>query len=452
MFESLSEKLSSVFDRLRGRGFLNEAEIDTVLREIRITLLEADVAIPATKGLLAHVKQELMGKEMIKSLSPSQTIIKAVHDALVEFLGREVVPLNSKANSPFSYLFVGLQGAGKTTSVAKVANLLKKNLHILMVSLDIYRPAAREQLRILGESLGIPVLDGGDTPHDIMQKGLNVAKKNNIDLILWDTAGRLQVDGEMMQELAEIYTTIRPVETLLVADAMIGQEAIHVAKSFHDIAPLTGAILTRADGDMRGGAALSIRYATGCPLKFLGTGEAISKLIPFDPKRIAGQILDRGDVIQFVEKAQQVIDQEDATRIEKRLAKGRFDLNDMRIYLEKMQNMGGFLGVLKLLPGAQKVAAEAAQKGLDKEEADKKLRRQIALIQSMTPHERQNPKILNGSRRKRIATGAGQTVTELNHLIKQFEQTQSLMKKFSQKSFPSNVKQVWNSLRGRPLR
>lgn len=431
MFESLTHNLTAVFDRLRGRGALSESDIDSVLREVRLALLEADVAIPAVKDLLAHVKQSLLGQEILKSLSPSQTIIKAVHTALIEFLGPDDVPLQTKAKAPFSYLFVGLQGAGKTTTVAKVARTLKESLNPLLVSLDVVRPAAREQLRVLGESLGIPVFQEGEIPLEITSKALRFAKTNNIDLILWDTAGRLHVDDAMMTELKEVYDALHPTETLLVADAMMGQEAVHVAQSFHGVTPLTGIILTRADGDMRGGAALSLRFATGCPIKFLGTGEGVDKLIPFNARRLADQILDRGDVIDFVEKAQKAVSQDEAQHLEKRLAKGQFTLDDMAIYLTKMQNMGGIFGLLQSLPGAQKIAAVAAQKGLDKTKADLDLRRNIALIQSMTPRERSHPEILNGSRRKRIALGAGQTVTDLNRLLKQYDQIRTVAKKFS---------------------
>lgn len=443
MFESLTRKLSDVFDRLRGRGALSEEDVDSVLREIRLVLLDADVAIPAVKALLVHVKQKLVGQDVLRSLSPTQVITKAVHSALIEFLGEDVVPLKTRAKSPFSYVFVGLQGAGKTTSVAKVARHLKESQHLLLVSLDVTRPAAREQLCVLGESLGVPVFQGGEVPLEIVQKALLFAKKNDIDLILWDTAGRLHVDEELMAELAALHGAIQPVETLLVADAMMGQEAVHVAQTFHEVTPLTGILLTRVDGDMRGGAALSLRFATGCPIKFLGTGEGVDKLIPFEARRLADQILDQGDLIEFVERAQKAVSQNEMQRMERRLAKGQFTLNDMVIYLKKMQNMGGFFGLLQSLPGAQKMTLEASQRGLDKEKADRDLRRNIALIQSMTPRERSHPESLNGSRRKRIAAGAGQTVAELNRLLKQYEQIRLLTKKFSKN--PLGLRKILSS-------
>lgn len=430
MFDSLSGKLTAVFDRLRGRGHLSEADVDGVLREIRIALLEADVAIPAVKELLAQVKTQMVGQEVTKSLSPAQVVIKAVHDALIAFLGPEE-PLNTKARPPLSYLFVGLQGAGKTTTVAKVARTLKETRSPLLVSLDIYRPAARKQLKILGDSLQVPVFEDGEKPLEILHGGLDFAKKNGIDVILWDTAGRLHIDDAMMEELAEVYAALSPAETLLVADAMMGQEAVRVAQAFHAVTPLTGAILTRVDGDMRGGAALSIRYAAQCPIKFLSVGEAVDKLIPFDPKRLADQILDRGDVIQFVDNVKNMLSKDESDRLEKRFAKGKFDMNDMQLYLDKMQSMGGLQGILQMLPDAKKLASEVAKSGVDPAEAEKVLHRQKALILSMTPKERRNPEILNGSRRRRIAAGAGQSVTDLNRFLKQFEQVQTLTKKFS---------------------
>lgn len=445
MFDSLSQKLSCVFDRLRGRGFLNEEEIEKVLREIRIVLLEADVAISAVKALLSRVKDQALGQEVIKSITPGQMIIKIVYDTIIEFLGKDSVPLNLKANSPFSYVFVGLQGVGKTTSVAKIAYFLKKNYNILMVSLDIYRPAAREQLNILGNHIGVKSFSSESykNPMDIVKEAMIYAKKESVDIILWDTAGRLHIDDSMMQEIFSFHKVIDPVETLLVADSMMGQEAINVAKTFHEKVPLTGLILTRADGDMRGGASLSMRFSTGCPIKFLGIGEQIDQLIPFDPKRIADQILDRGDIVQLVESASLLAGERNIEKIKKRLEKGKFDLNDMQIQLEQMQKMGGFLGILKMIPGAKKFSTMMKETGQDKINSDHIVKRNIALIQSMTPKERRNPQILKGSSRRRIAKGAGQSVMELNRLIKQFQQIQDLTKKISKNKNEYGIKQLF---------
>lgn len=432
MFDSLSQKLTNVFERLRGRGRLTEADLDKVLREIRLALLDADVAIPAVKALIEHVKQQAVGQELIKSVTPAQMVIKIVYDAIVEFLGAEIIPLNTRANVPFSYLFVGLQGAGKTTSVAKVARTLKEKHRLLLVSLDVYRPAAQEQLRILSESLGVRFFDSSSlVPLDIVQAALSQARKDGTDIILWDTAGRLQIDASMMQEIAEVQTRTNPVETLLVADVMMGQEALNVAKTFHAQVPLTGLILTRVDGDVRGGAALSMRFVTGCPVKFLGTGERIDKLIPFDPHRIADQILDQGDIVRLVETATNMAQEEDFEKLQRRLMKGTFNFNDYLRQIEQMQRMGGVSGVLGMLPGAKKISAALKESGAHQSDIDQGVRRQKALIQSMTPKERRNPQLLNGSRRRRIALGAGQTVTDLNRLIKQFEAIRDITKKMS---------------------
>lgn len=431
VFDSLSQKLTNVFERLRGRGRLTEADLDKVLREIRLALLDADVAIPAVKALLEHVKQQAIGQELIKSVTPAQMIVKIVYDAIVEFLGAES-SLNTKANAPFSYLFVGLQGAGKTTSVAKVARTLEEKHHLLLVSLDVYRPAAQEQLQILAESLGVRFFtSSGSTPLEIVDAALTQARKGGTDIILWDTAGRLQIDETMMQEIAQVHTRTNPVETLLVADAMMGQEALNVAKSFQARVPLTGLILTRADGDMRGGAALSMRFATGCPVKFLGTGEAIDKLIPFDPRRIADQILDQGDIVKFVETAAHVAQEEDFEKLQKRLMKGTFNFNDYLRQIDQMQRMGGLTGILSMLPGAKRIHAALQEAGANQNDIEKGIKRQKALIQSMTPKERRNPQLLNGPRRRRIALGAGQTVTELNRLIKRFEAIRDMTRKLS---------------------
>lgn len=434
MFESLSQKLSSVFERLKGRGFLNEEDITTALREIRVALLEADVAIPAVKALLAQVKERALGQEILKSVTPGQMIIKFVHEELIRFLGSEPVELNLKANSPFAYLIVGLQGSGKTTTTAKLANRLKNSHKILLASLDIYRPAAQQQLEVLAQMIqvdSLPIVEK-EQPLEIVARAFEYARKNGVDLILFDTAGRTHIDNLMMQELNDVYQCVQPIETIFVADAMTGQDAVNIAQSFKETVPLTSLILTRMDGDARGGAVLSTRFITGCPIKFLGVGEQIDKLIPFDARRVADQILDRGDVIQLVEQAAATIDEAKAMKMQKRMAKGQFNMYDMQHQLEQMLKMGGFSSMLKMLPGAKKITAMLDQAGKNKlESSNQTIIRNIAFIQSMTDKERRNPDILNGSRRKRIAAGAGQTVQELNRFLKQFQQLRDLTKKMS---------------------
>ncbi|GHS92569.1 signal recognition particle protein [Alphaproteobacteria bacterium] len=431
MFDSLSQKLISVFDRLRGRGALTEADLDAALREIRLVLLEADVALSAVKVLLERTKERALGRDIFKGITPGQMIIKCVYEELVDFLGTDIVPFNTKANSPFSYLFVGLQGSGKTTSVAKVARNLKKTHNLLLVSLDVYRPAAFEQLRVLAEKIEAPCFDGdkNEKPLAIAQKALAWAGKNNVDIVLFDTAGRTHIDNVLMQEIQTLQEKIQPLETLLVADSMMGQEAGTIAKTFHACVPLSGLILTRVDGDARGGAALSLRFVTGCPIKGLGTGEAVEKFSPFDPKRMVDQILDRGDVLQLVESAAELMENSLVEKTQKRLKKRKFDLNDLKEHLEQVKKMGNASSFFKLLPGARKLDKIMKESGQTLQESDKKIVRQVALIQAMTPKERNHPEILNASRRKRIAAGAGQTVMDLNRLVKSFEQTRDILKK-----------------------
>ncbi|MDR1908008.1 MAG: signal recognition particle protein [Holosporales bacterium] len=423
MFSSLSQKLSSVFDRLRGKGYLNEEDIDKALRDIRIALIEADVALPAIKALVACVREKAVGHEVFKSVTPGQMVVKLVHDEIVSFLGEQAVPLDLKANSPFSYLFVGLQGAGKTTSVAKIAKHLKDSRNVLTVSLDVYRPAAQTQLAVLSDSIGVrslPIVQN-ERPLTIAKRAMQVAKKENIDVILFDTAGRLHVDDEMMKEVAEIHKLVEPVETLLTADSMMGQEAVNVAKAFNELVPLTGLILTRADGDARGGAILSMRFVTGCPVKFLGTGEHVDKLVPFDPRRVADQIFGMGDIVQLVETAEKISKGAGFDKLQKRLEKGLFNLNDMREQIELALKMDGLSGII----------GSAFKQAPKIEDPNKKLLKDLAFIQSMTPKERFDCKILNASRRKRIAAGAGQTVAELNKFIKSFELMQNFVKRAS---------------------
>jgi signal recognition particle subunit SRP54 len=445
VFETLSNRLSAIFDKLRGRGFLSEEDISLALREIRIAILEADVALSATKVILEKVKERALGKEVLKSVTPGQMIIKFVHEELIDFLGSDVVPLDLKANSPFSFMLVGLQGSGKTTSSAKLANVLKNTHKILLVSLDVYRPAAQEQLSILARSINVESLEiiKDELPLKIAERAIMQAKKNSTDIIIFDTAGRTHINDEMMAEINDLQKLINPVEILLVADAMMGQDATNVAKSFKERVSLTGLILTRVDGDARGGAAISMRYITNCPIKFLGVGEHVDKLIPFSPKRIADQILDRGDIVELVEKAAQLAEKTSMEKMQKRIEKGKFDMNDMKEQLEQIVKIGGFSGFLNMLPGAKKIRAELEKKSQSFPE-ESVIKRQIAFIQSMTKKERLTPDILNGSRRKRIAAGAGQSVMELNRFLKKFETTKDMVKRASKNKNPEDFIKMLN--------
>jgi signal recognition particle subunit SRP54 len=437
MFETLTQRLTTVFDKLRGRGLLSEDDVNAAMRDVRIALLEADVALPVVKKLVEDIRQKAIGQEVLRSISPGQMVVKIVHEHLITTLG-DRVPINLAAPAPFSILMVGLQGSGKTTSTAKLALYLQEKEHkkVLMVSLDIYRPAAQHQLEILGQSLAIatlPIIEG-QKPADITKRSLDEAKKLGVDVILFDTAGRLHIDDTLMDEVVHIQKLTNPLETLLVADAMTGQDAVHMATGFQQRLSLTGLILTRVDGDSRGGAALSMRSVTGCPIKFMGIGEKPNEFEVFDPKRIADRILDMGDILSLVERAQEVMQDEDAEKLAKKFEKGHFDLNDMAKHLEQMLKMGGVSGLLSYLPGVGKIKDQLQNAGID----DRMLRRQIAVIHSMTKQERKTPNILNASRRKRIAAGCGQMVSDVNKVIKQFEQMQTMMKrmgKLGQKGF-----------------
>lgn len=431
MFENLTQRLTTVFDKLRSRGLLSEEDVTQALREIRIALLEADVALPVVKQFIEDVRQKAIGQDIIRSVSPGQMVVKVVHDHLCQILGNEAAPLQLAAPAPFCFMMVGLQGSGKTTTTAKLARHLteKHRKKVLMVSLDVYRPAAQQQLEILGQSIGIETLPiiSEQKPLEIAARALNDAKKLGIDVILFDTAGRLHIDEALMEELCALEKLTTPVETLLVADAMTGQDAVRVAQGFKEKLALTGLILTRMDGDSRGGAALSMRAVTGCPIKFVGVGEKVENLASFDPERIAGRILDMGDIVSLVEKATQVMQEEDAEKLAKRLEKGHFDLNDMAKHLEHMLGMGGVSGLLGYLPGVGKIKDKLQEAGLD----DQLVRRQVAVIRSMTKKERRNSSILNASRRRRIAAGCGQTVADVNRVLKQFDQMQAVVKKMS---------------------
>jgi signal recognition particle subunit SRP54 len=428
LFESLQSRLTGVFDKLRGRGALSEADVDAALAEVRTALIEADVALPVVKDFIDKVRPRAVGENVIRSVQPGQQVIKIVHDVLVETLGQENAALNI-GSPPAPILMVGLQGSGKTTTSAKLGLLLqtKEKKRVLMASLDTTRPAAMEQLRVLGEQAGIatlPIMAGQDLL-DIAKRALASAKVGGYDAVILDTAGRQHVDEELMAEIASIKALVNPHEILLVADALTGQDAVNIAKSFHDRVAVTGIILTRVDGDGRGGAALSMRFVTGAPIKFLGAGEKLEALEPFHPARVASRILDMGDVVSLVEKASETLDKQAAEKFAAKMKKGTFDMNDLSSQLNQMKKLGGMKGVLGMLPGVGKIKNQLDAAGLD----DKVLTRQEAIIQSMTKKERTDPDVINGSRRKRIALGAGVDVSDVNKLLKMHRQMADMMKK-----------------------
>ncbi len=446
MYKSLSERLSGIFDRLKGRGILSEEHVNTAMREIRIALLEADVALPVVKEFIEEAKAKAIGQELIKSINPAQMVIKIVNDQLVQALGGEPEPLNLNAPSPMVMLMVGLQGSGKTTSSAKLAKLINTRFrkNVLLASLDIYRPAAQLQLENLAKQMSIPSLPivEGEKPQDITKRAIAAAKVQNIDVIILDTAGRLHIDDELMDEVKQIKAISNPIETFLVADSLTGQDAVNIAKNFHEIVGITGIILTRADGDARGGAALSMRHITGQPIKFLGMGEKVDQLEIFDPHRVASRILDMGDIVALVERAASLSDSEDQEKLAKKLEKGHFDLNDMAKQIEGMQKMGGLSSMLGFLPGIGKIKDKLEGAGVD----DSLVRRQLAIIRSMTKLERRNPNVLNGSRRKRIANGSGVLVMDVNRLLKQFEQMQKMFKQMGKMGNKGFLRQGLNSM------
>ena len=428
MFESLQSRLSGVFDKLRGRGALSEADVDAALGEVRTALIEADVALPVVKDFIEKVRPRAIGENVIRSVTPGQQVVKIVYDVLVETLGQENAALNI-GSPPAPILMVGLQGSGKTTTSAKLGLLLqtKEKKRVLMASLDTTRPAAMEQLRVLGEQAGIATLPimAGQGPLDIAKRAIASAKVGGYDVVILDTAGRQHVDEQLMAEVAAVKALVGPHETLLVADSLTGQDAVNIAKSFHDRVSVTGIILTRVDGDGRGGAALSMRFVTGAPIKFLGAGEKLDALEPFHPARVASRILDMGDVVSLVEKASETLDKEEAEKLAAKMKKGTFDMNDLKSQLNQMKKLGGMKGVLGMLPGVGKIKGQLDAAGLD----DKILTRQEAIIQSMTKTERTDPDSINGSRRKRIAAGAGVEVSEVNKLLKMHRQMADMMKK-----------------------
>ncbi len=431
MFQSLGDRLGGIFDRLRKRGALSEADVLAALREIRVALLEADVALPVVKDFVEKVKEKAVGQEVLRSIKPGQMVVKIVHDLLVETLGGESPTLNLNVAPPAVILMVGLQGAGKTTLTGKLAKFLKEQhgKKVLMASADIYRPAAREQLATLGTQIDVATLplQEGEKPLEIARRALTTARLEGYDVLFMDTAGRLHVDDALMAEAAELKAFLNPSEILLVADALTGQDAVTTAKAFHEQLSVTGIALTRIDGDARGGAALSMRAATGCPLKYLGTGERLDQLEPFHPDRIAGRILGMGDIVSLVEKAAQTIDREDAEAFAQKARKGIFDMNDMAKQLEQVSKLGGLGGVMGMIPGISKVKDKLQDAGVN----DKMVARQLAIIRSMTAKERHNVKLLNASRRRRIAEGSGTSVPEVNKLLKQFTDMSTMMKKMN---------------------
>lgn len=428
MFESLSQRLSSVFDKLTGRGALSEADVTEALREVRVALLEADVALPVVKDFVARVKERAVGQDVVKSVSPGQMVVKIVHDELIATLGTEGVELNLNAVPPAVILMVGLQGSGKTTTSGKLAIRLKKDRKkVLLASLDVYRPAAQQQLEILARQADVGSLPivMGEMPVAITKRALEMGRKEGYDVVILDTAGRLHIDQELMAEVAAVRDVAKPVETLLVTDAMIGQDAVTLAREFNDKVGVTGIVLTRVDGDSRGGAALSMRHVTGRPIKFLGMGEKLDALEVFHPDRIAGRILGMGDVVSLVEKAMETVDQEEAEKLAKRIEKGKFDLNDMLSQFKQVEKMGDLKGILGMMPGIGKMAAQLKDAKID----NKMVGRQKAIILSMTEAERKNPDLIKASRKKRIASGAGVSVQDVNKLLKQHQQMADVMKK-----------------------
>jgi len=452
MFEGLTGRLGDIFDKLRRRGALSEEDVSAALREVRIALLEADVALPVVKQFVNQVKERAVGQEVLRSITPGQQVIKIVHDNLVEMLGAgEEINLNAAA--PVPVLMVGLQGSGKTTSTAKIALRLKtkERKKVLMASLDVRRPAAQEQLKVLGEQIGVATLPilMGQGPVDIAKRAMETGRLEGYDVVMLDTAGRLAIDEELMAEVAAVRDATRPVETLLVADAMTGQDAVTVATNFNDKVGITGIVLTRVDGDARGGAALSMRQITGKPIKLLGVGEKIDALEPFHPDRIAGRILGMGDVVSLVEKAVETIDQEEAEKLARKMEQGKgFDLDDMAAQFRQIRKMGGMGGLLGMLPGVGKIKDQLKDKKID----DSMLKRQEAIISSMTKKERKNPEIIKASRRKRIAAGSGTTVQEVNKVLKQFEDMRTMMKQVQKLGKKGLMRQGLGALMPRGLK
>ncbi|HEX4853899.1 signal recognition particle protein [Arenimonas sp.] len=432
MFESLTQRLSGTLQRLRGRGRLTEENIREATREVRIALLEADVALPVVSALIERIKVRAVGQEVLTSLTPGQALIKVVRDEMATVMGSAAADLNLNVPAPAIILMAGLQGAGKTTTVGKLAKHLKerKKKKVMVVSADVYRPAAIEQLRTLAQQVDVLFFasTADQKPVDIVRAAIDDARKSFVDVLIVDTAGRLAIDEAMMAEIQALHAAVNPVETLFVVDAMTGQDAANTAKAFSEALPLTGVVLTKTDGDARGGAALSVRYITGKPIKFVGVGEKPDGLDVFHPDRAASRILDMGDVLSLVEQVEQQVDKDKAQKLAEKVAKGKkFDLNDMKDQFEQMQNMGGLSGLMDKLPGMGQVPDHVKAQVTGKE-----IPRMVAIINSMTKKERRNPGLLNGSRRARVARGSGTTPADVNKLLKQFQQMEKMMSKLSQ--------------------
>ena len=442
MFENLTDKLGSVFAKITSRGVLNEKDIDEAMREIRIALLEADVALPVVKEFIAKVKEQALGEKVIRSIQPGQMVVKIVHDELVKVLGSDESALNFNVVPPAVILMAGLQGSGKTTTSAKLAKMLGKKRKVLLASLDVYRPAAQEQLAQLAEQIGgssLPIVEG-QKPCDITKRALDVAKKGGYDVLILDSAGRLHIDNELMNELVEVKKIANPAEILLVADAMMGQDACNVAKEFNEKLGVTGIVLTRIDGSSRAGAALSMRMVAQVPVKFLGTGEKIDEFEEFHPDRIAGRILGQGDVVSLVENAIEKIDREEADKMAQQMMKGKFDLDDLLSQLRQIQKLGSLGGIMSMIPGLSKFKNQIESAGI----GDNLIKKQEAIILSMTKLERKSPDVIKASRKKRIAAGAGVEVHEVNKLLKQYEQMADMMKKFGKGGLGSMMSMMKN--------
>ncbi len=431
MFQLLTQNLTKVFDKLKGRGLLTAEHIDSAMRDIRVALLEADVALPVVKDFIAKVREKAIGQEIVKSVQPAQMVVKILHDELVSILyaSKEELQLQLRSQPPVNILMVGLQGSGKTTATGKLALKLKNsNKKVLLVSLDVYRPAAREQLAKLAGSIAVDCfVSSSDDVMDIAQSAIREAKLLAYDVVIYDTAGRLHIDDNMIDEAVSLKKLINPAETLLVVDAMTGQDAVNLAKNFDEKLNITGTVLSRVDGDSRGGAALSVKYITGKPIKFLSSGEKLSSLEEFDPVRLASRILDMGDIVSFVETAASMIDRAEAQKAAAKMQKGKFDLDDYLLQLRSIRKLGGIKGIVGMLPGAGRLMEQVNASKLN----EKLLVHQEAIILSMTKREKRNPDVLNASRRRRIAIGSGTSVQQVNTVIKQFQQLQDLIKRAS---------------------
>ena len=432
MFEALTDKLSGVFDRLRGRGALSEADVTEALREVRVALLDADVALPVVRDFIEKVRARAVGAEVLASVTPGQQIVKIVNDVLIDALGGEgAVPLNLNAPAPIPFLMVGLQGSGKTTTSGKLALRLCERMRrrVLLASLDTQRPAAQLQLAQLAEQAGVPSLPivAGQTPVEIARRAMDTGRREGFDIVILDTAGRLSIDEALMDEVRQVRAATNPAETLLVVDAMTGQDAVNTAKAFNDAVGVTGIVMTRMDGDARGGAALSMRAITGAPIKLIGVGEKQDALEDFHPERVAGRILGQGDILGLVERAAETIDQAEAEKLAAKMMRGKFDLEDYASQLKQIGKMGSLSGILGMLPGVAKIKSQIEDANLD----TKILKRQAAIISSMTPKERRVPDIIKASRKKRIAAGSGTSVQEVNRLLKQFDDMTTMMKRMN---------------------